>query len=110
MAKSDTKAVTYYVGFVNILLAIVWTAGYTLGFIHSDSVTNPSATPFYVGTLFAVGFGLIYPSVEGSTGRSKIRAGIFMSVVALVCYAGLVAGHFVKGGLVLYDLKAQLFG
>ncbi|MHC4841729.1 MAG: hypothetical protein ACYTDT_12400 [Planctomycetota bacterium] len=109
MARGETKAVTYYVGFVNILLAIIWTAGYTLGFITADSITNPAATPFYVGTLFAVGFGLVYPSVEGNTGRAHVKTGMAMSVVALLCYAGLVAGHMVRGGLVLHDLNTQLF-
>lgn len=107
MAKGDSVAITYYVGFVNILLALIWTGVYTLGFTTSGSITNPSATPFYVGTLFAVGFGLLYPSIENSQGKQKVKLGMGLSLFALVCYSAMIAAHFMRGGLILYDLKSQ---
>ncbi|MCB9895099.1 MAG: hypothetical protein H6839_11665 [Planctomycetes bacterium] len=109
MAAKESVSITYYVGVINVILAAVWAAVYVFGVIGDSSITSPTATPFYVGTLFAVGFGLVFPSFEKTmAGKTKINTGIFMSVVALGTYAGLVAIYFLRGSLVMYDLT-QLF-
>lgn len=105
MAAKESVSITYYVGVVNIILAAVWGALYVFGVISSSSITSPSATPFYVGTLFAVGFGLIFPFFEKTmAGKSKINTGLTMSTVSLLLYAGLVALHFMRGSVVFYDV------
>lgn len=109
MAAKESVAITYYVGVINVILAAIWAALYVFGIIGDSSITSPTATPFYVGTLFAVGFGLVFPSFEKTmAGKVKINTGIFMSVVALATYAGLVAIYFLRGSLTMYDLT-QLF-
>lgn len=110
MAYGKSTAITYYVGIVNLLFAIIWGGAYVFGFITINSITSPSATPFYIGTLFAVGFGLLYSTVESGQNKEKVKPGVMMSVAALFCYAGLVFVYQLRGGLMFYDMNKQLFG
>jgi hypothetical protein len=101
----ETTSITYYVGVVNILLAIIWAALYTLGVLRETSINSPTATPFYVGTLFAVGFGIIFPFFEKTmSGKTRINAGLTYSVFALLLYAAMVAAYLLRSSLMLYDI------
>ena len=109
MAAKESVSITYYVGVVNIILAAIWAALYVFGILGESSITSPTATPFYVGTLFATGFGLVFPSFEKTmSGKTKINTGLTLSVVALLTYASLVALFFLRGSLTMYDVT-QLF-
>jgi hypothetical protein len=107
-AKESTS-ITYYVGLVNIVLALIWIGLYGLGVLRDSSINSPTATPFYVGTLFAVGFGIVFPFFEKTmTGKVKINTGLFFSVVSLLAYAGMIALYLTRNSLLLYDLMQHL--
>ena len=109
MAAKETVSITYYVGMVNIILAAIWGALYGFGILSKSSISTPTATPFYVGTLFAAGFGLAFPFFEKTmSGKTKINQGLLMSVIALAAYAGYIAIYFLKGSLVFWDVGFQL--
>jgi hypothetical protein len=62
-----------------------------------------------VGTLFAVGFGLVFPFFEKTmSGKLKINQGLTMSVVALIAYGGYVAIYFIRKTLLFYDVGFQI--
>lgn len=105
MAAKTSTSLTYYVGVVNICLAGIWGALYGSGVLGPDSIMSPTATPFYVGTLFAVGFGLIFPSFEKTIpGKERINSGLVMSLISLFVYAGFVAIYFTRSSLTFYDV------
>lgn len=95
MASQEKISITYYVGALNILLALIWGALYGFGVLDSNNISSASAMPFYVGTLFVAGFGVIFPSLEKTmSARSKINLGFGLSVVSLVMYAAYVGAYF----------------
>lgn len=109
MAAKESVSITYYVGMINIILAAIWGALYGFGILSKNTISTPTATPFYVGTLFAVGFGLAFPFFEKTmSGKQKINHGLTMSVIALAAYAGYVAIFFLKGTLVFWDVGFQI--
>lgn len=109
MAAKESVSITYYVGIINVILAAVWGALYGFAILGPNTITSPTATPFYVGTLFAVGFGLMFPSFEKTmSGKTKINLGLFMSIVALIAYAGYIAIYFLQGTLVFYDVGFKI--
>ncbi|MBZ0137760.1 MAG: hypothetical protein K8I27_15450 [Planctomycetes bacterium] len=109
MAAKESVSITYYVGVVNIILAAIWGALYGFGILSKSSINTPTATPFYVGTLFAVGFGLVFPFFEKTmSGKTKVNQGLLMSIIALIAYAGYIAIHFLKGSLVFWDVGFQI--
>lgn len=107
VAAKETVSITYYVGFVNIALMIVWILLYGLGILRENSINSPTATPFYVGTLFAVGFGIVFPFFEQTmSGKTKIRQGLALSTIALVVYAGMIALYLTRDSLMLFDIRS----
>jgi hypothetical protein len=103
--SKETTSITYYVGVLNILLAVIWLALYSLGVLRESSINAPTATPFYVGTLFAVGFGIIFPFFEKTmSGKSRINTGLTYSFLALMVYAGMVATYLLRSSLMFYDV------
>jgi len=105
VASKETVSITYYVGVVNVIFAAIWGALYGFGILTTSSITSPTATPFYVGTLFAFGFGLVFPFFEKTmSGKLKINHGLAFSVVALAAYAGYVAIYFTRKSLLFYDV------
>ncbi|MCG3184226.1 MAG: hypothetical protein ICCCNLDF_02339 [Planctomycetes bacterium] len=109
MASKESVSITYYVGVINVILAVIWGVLYGFGILSKNTITSPTATPFYVGTLFAVGFGLVFPSFEKTmSGKLKINQGLIYSVIALVAYAGYVAIYFLRDTMVFYDVGFQL--
>lgn len=109
MAAKESVSITYYVGVVNVIFAAIWGALYGFGILSTRTITSASATPFYVGTLFAVGFGLVFPFFEKTmAGKTKINQGLAMSIVALIAYGGYVAIYFVRKTLLFYDVGFQI--
>lgn len=106
VAAKESTSITYYVGLVNIALMIIWVVLYGLGILRDNSINSPTATPFYVGTLFAVGFGIVFPFFEQTmSGKIKIRHGLGLSVIALAVYAGMIAMYLVNSSLMIYDIR-----
>jgi hypothetical protein len=106
VAAKETTSITYYVGLVNILLVLVWILLYCFGILRDGSINSPTATPFYVGTLFAVGFGIVFPFFEKTmSGKQKINNGLMASLIALGVYAGMIAVYLTRGSLMVYDLR-----
>ncbi|MBX3460902.1 MAG: hypothetical protein KF696_13215 [Planctomycetes bacterium] len=106
MAAKESISITYYVGLLNIALMIIWVALYGLNIVDSETIKSSTATPFYVGTLFALGFGIIFPFFEKTmSGKQRINQGLIGSFIALVVYAGMVAMYFTNQSLVLYNLR-----
>jgi hypothetical protein len=109
VAAKESVSITYYVGVVNVILAAIWGALYGFAILGPKTITSANATPFYVGTLFAVGFGLVFPFFEKTmAGKTKINQGLTMSVVALIAYGGYVAVYFVRKTLVFWDVGFHL--
>jgi hypothetical protein len=109
VAAKETTSITYYVGLINIGLMIIWVALYGLGILPDSSINAPAATPFYVGTLFAVGFGIVFPFFEQTmSGRTRIKQGIAGSVVALLVYAGMIGLYLTRNSLTLFNIR-ELF-
>ena len=109
MAAKESVSITYYVGIINVILAAIWGALYGFNILGPETITSPTATPFYVGTLFAVGFGLFFPFFEKTmSGKIKINTGLFMSVIALIAYAGYITIYFLHGTLVFYDVGFKI--
>jgi hypothetical protein len=109
VAAKESVSITYYVGVINVILSAIWGALYVFGILSTKSITSPSATPFYVGTLFAVGFGLVFPFFEKTmAGKTKINQGLVMSIVALIAYGGYVAIYFVRKDLMFVNIGFQI--
>lgn len=109
MAAKESVSITYYVGIINVILAAIWGALYGFAILGPNTITSPTATPFYVGTLFAVGFGVVFPFFEKTmSGKTKINQGLMFSVVALVAYAGYIAIYLTRGSLVFYDVGFKI--
>ncbi|MBK8208114.1 MAG: hypothetical protein IPK87_15160 [Planctomycetes bacterium] len=105
MAAKESISITYYVGLINIALMVIWVVLYGTGILGSETIKASAATPFYVGTLFALGFGIVFPFFEKTmSGKQRINQGLGGSVVALLVYAGMVAMYFTRGSLMLYDV------
>jgi hypothetical protein len=102
----ESTSITYYVGVLNVILAAIWVALYGFGILDEGSFSSPSATPFYVGTLFAVGFGIIFPFFEKTmSGKTRINTGLAFSFVALFTYAAMIAIYLMRGTLLIYELS-----
>ena len=100
MARGDEqgKSITFWIGVANIVLALVWGLLYGGGFLSSTSVLASSSMLFYVLTMFLAGFGIIFPFVERTySEKSGSNAGLWMSVGAVLMYAGYV-GLYVRFG------------
>ncbi|MCC6464301.1 MAG: hypothetical protein IT463_03050 [Planctomycetes bacterium] len=90
----DSVAITFYVGLVNIFLALLWGALYGFGILESKNITSPKATIFYVGTMFAVGFGIIFPTFEKTmSGKRNVNTGLALSIISLLVYGGYVGAY-----------------
>lgn len=110
MAAKESISITYYVGVVNIIFAAIWGALYGFAVLGADSITSPKATPFYVGTLFAVGFGVAFPFFEKTmSGKLKINQGLLMSCIALIAYGGYITIFLMRNSLVFYDIGIRPF-
>lgn len=102
----DITSITFYVGVVNIFLALLWGSLYGFGVLSSNTVNSPNATIFYVGTLFAAGFGIIFPFFEKTIpNKAKINEGLGMSVVAIILYGAYIAVFFTRSSLLLPFMK-----
>ncbi len=109
MAAKESTSITYYVGLINIGLVIIWVLLYGLGILPDASINSPTATPFYVGTLFAVGFGIVFPFFEKTmSGKQRINQGLTASVIALGVYAGMIALYLTRKSLTIFDLPSHL--
>jgi hypothetical protein len=107
VAKKESTSITYYVGVLNIILAAIWVALYGFGILRETSINSPTATPFYVGTLFAVGFGIIFPFFEKTmSGKTRINAGLTFSFVSLFTYAAMIAIFLMRNTLLIYDISS----
>jgi hypothetical protein len=110
VAAKESNSITYYVGLINIGLVIVWVLLYGFGILRDNSINSPTATPFYVGTLFAVGFGIVFPFFEKTmSGKLKINQGLTGSLIALGVYAAMIAVYLTRGSLMILDLR-KVFG
>ncbi|MBE7492499.1 MAG: hypothetical protein HS108_12160 [Planctomycetes bacterium] len=102
----ETPAITFYVGILNIVLALLWGALYGFGILETKDVNSPNSTIFYVGTLFAAGFGVIFPFFEKTMpNKVKINEGLAMSVVAILMYGGYIGAFLYYGTLLLPFMK-----
>lgn len=108
-ANKETTSITYYVGVVNILLAAIWGALYLFGILSTNAITSPTATPFYVGTLFLAGFGIVFPFFEKTmSGKLKINQGLAFSIIGMAAYGGYIALYTLNNKLMIYDVPAAL--
>lgn len=102
----ESTAITFYVGIVNVVLSVLWGALYGFGALNSKDVNSPNATIFYVGTLFAAGFGIIFPFFEKTmANKVKINEGLGMSLLALAIYGAYIAVYITQGTLLLPFMK-----
>jgi len=98
----ETPSITFYVGIFNIVLALIWGALYGFGLLETSNVSAPGAIVFYVGTLFAVGFGIVFPFIEKTMpNKMKINEGLAMSAVATLLYGGYIGAFLYYGTLLL---------
>lgn len=107
MASSkETPSITLFVGILNLFLALLWGGLYGFGLLASSNVLSTTATPFYVGTLFVAGFGIIFPFIEKTMpGKSKINEGLAMSIVAILLYGAYIAAFYQYSTLLLPFMK-----
>lgn len=102
----ESPSITFYVGILNIFLALLWGALYGFGVLQSKDVLSANSTLFYVGTLFAAGFGIIFPFFEKTMpNKIKINEGLAMSIVAVLIYGGYIATFIMYGSLLLPFMK-----
>ncbi len=98
----ETVSFTFYVGIVNIFLAVLWGALYGFGVLDTSSVNTSTSSFFYVGTLFAAGFGVVFPFIEKTMpNKAKVNEGLAMSIVAILAYGAYIAVFQVFGTLLL---------
>lgn len=112
MARGDEqgKAITFWIGVANIVLALVWGLLYGSGFLSNQSVLASSSMLFYVVTMFLCGFGIIFPFVEKTfSDKPGIQSGLTLSIVSALLYGGYV-GLFVKFGTLHFKTLMNTLG
>lgn len=98
----ESPSITFIVGIVNIVLSLIWGGLYGFGILKTEDVNSATATPFYVGTLFVAGFGIIFPFIEKTMpAKAKINEGLGMSIVAVILYGAYIGAFLVYGTLLL---------
>lgn len=98
----DSISITFYVGIVNLFLAVLWGALYGFGVLKTSDVNTSTSSFFYVGTLFAAGFGVVFPFIEKTMpNKVKINEGLAMSIVAILAYGSYIAVFQIFGTLLL---------
>lgn len=112
MAKGDgTLSITYYIGVSNILLTALWGVLFASGWLGTETgLLDSSALPFYVGTLFILGIGLLFPSIEkGWQNRTKINTGLVFSIMAVLVYGTYIAAFYRYRRLNFFERDLQEF-
>lgn len=100
MGARESWSITFFVGAVNLFLALLWGVLYGAGILEKDSIFSPKAMLLYVGTMFGVGFGLLFPMVErGMSDKRGIGLGQGLTGGALGLYVLYITVYVTRGSL-----------
>jgi hypothetical protein len=97
-ATDQGRAITLYLGILNVVIAGVWFVLYGFGVLTAKSILESSSLVAYVATFFVVAAGaVIVPVIESETDKQGIKAGIALSILSVAVYAGMVGMYVATG-------------
>ena len=97
--NTESKSISFWVGCVNIALAVLWGALFYTKVLSYENVASPKYAVLFIGTIFALGFGIIFATFEKGSGKPGVHGGVFLTFLALLIQAGFLIYYIIFGSM-----------